>query len=312
MEKVSILMSTFREPVDWVKCAVESIITQTYANIEFIIVVDDPENIEVVKMLKGYAKKHDNVRIIVNNTNIGLVKSLNKGLKYCTGEYVARMDADDISLPDRIEKEMTYIKRMEYDLVGCRFMLFSDSQILGECNPGMDYDECRITLKYYNCIGHPTWLVKRNVYEILEGYRDIDTCEDYDFLIRAVLKKFKIGNYNGILLKYRYNLNGISQSKRNKQILIARLLKRRFRENSVIAKDDCSLISENDIKKFGDMLERKCQLEKCKKNKIYNMAYKMTFLVNDVQMMKYIIELKYDRAMYRLDKVRLKICNLLK
>lgn len=106
MEKISVIMSTFNEKLEWVKEAIDSIINQTYRNIEFIIIVDNPNNIELKNMLEQYCIEDDRIKIIVNEFNIGLVKSLNKALKICSGEFIARMDADDISVKYRLEKQL--------------------------------------------------------------------------------------------------------------------------------------------------------------------------------------------------------------
>ena len=102
MDKVSVIMSTYKEPIEWIQQSVDSILNQTYKNLEFIIIVDNPEYAELVSLLNDYADSDDRISVVVNNNNIGLVKSLNKALSFCTGEYVARMDADDISLPERL------------------------------------------------------------------------------------------------------------------------------------------------------------------------------------------------------------------
>ena len=106
---VSVIMSTYQEPLVWIDEAVSSIQNQTYQNFEFIIVVDDPD----YKQLVGYIlrkKKEDN-RIIVhiNERNKGLTESLNIAVKMAKGTYIARMDADDIAAPDRLECELDYL-----------------------------------------------------------------------------------------------------------------------------------------------------------------------------------------------------------
>ena len=91
MDKISVLMSTYREPIEWIKLSVESIINQTYKNIEYIIIVDDPDNKELISFLSDYENRFEFVKVVINEKNIGLVASLNKGLKYCSGEYIARI-----------------------------------------------------------------------------------------------------------------------------------------------------------------------------------------------------------------------------
>jgi glycosyltransferase involved in cell wall biosynthesis len=87
--------------------AVDSILTQTYTNFEFLI-IDDASTDNSFEILKSY--KDDRIRLIKNEKNIGLSASLNKGLNLALGKYIARMDQDDISLPNRLEKQIEYFK----------------------------------------------------------------------------------------------------------------------------------------------------------------------------------------------------------
>ena len=102
----SVLMSTYNETTKELDESINSILQQTYSNFEFLIINDNPNNYELEKTLKSY--KDSRIKIIHNEENLGLVKSLNNGLKYCNGQYVARMDADDISCPSRIQDEKQY------------------------------------------------------------------------------------------------------------------------------------------------------------------------------------------------------------
>ena len=83
MDKVSVIMSTYKEPIEWIQESVDSILNQTYKNLEFIIIVDNPEYVELVSLLNDYADSDDRISVVVNNNNIGLVKSLNKALSFC-------------------------------------------------------------------------------------------------------------------------------------------------------------------------------------------------------------------------------------
>ena len=127
MDKVSVIMSTYKEPIEWIQQSVDSILNQTYKNLEFIIIVDNPEYVELVSLLNDYADSDDRISVVVNNNNIGLVKSLNKALSFCTGEYVARMDADDVSLPERFQKEVEFLDtHKEYDFVSTPMILYDE------------------------------------------------------------------------------------------------------------------------------------------------------------------------------------------
>lgn len=94
-DKVSVIMSVYNEEIGILREAIESILNQSYKNIQFIIIIDNPGYEDAKKILNEYSKEDKRIEIIENYENIGLVNSLNKGLKLANGEFIARMDADD-------------------------------------------------------------------------------------------------------------------------------------------------------------------------------------------------------------------------
>ena len=133
MPKISVLMSVYNEPVDWMRQAIESILNQTYKDFEFIIVNDNPEREENQLFLNEYRDKDSRIIILCNEHNIGLTKSLNKGLAVANGEYIARMDADDIALPERLEKQLVFMEQHNCDFCYCSYEHISeDGKSLGE------------------------------------------------------------------------------------------------------------------------------------------------------------------------------------
>lgn len=106
-EKISVVMPTYNTPVSFLQEAVESILNQTFPDFEFII-VDDGSTNESVEYLNNI--RDQRVRIIRNPVNIGITKSLNIGFKAAKGKYIARMDSDDISLPERFEKQYDFME----------------------------------------------------------------------------------------------------------------------------------------------------------------------------------------------------------
>ena len=107
--RISVLMGVYNEKISWINESVESILHQSYQNFEFIIIDDNPSNNEVKSYLLNLKEKDERVIVIFNDYNIGLTKSLNKGLAIAKGEYIARMDADDISFVSRFEKQVSYL-----------------------------------------------------------------------------------------------------------------------------------------------------------------------------------------------------------
>ena len=113
--KVTVLMSVYNGE-KYLQEAIDSILEQTFKDFEFLI-INDGSTDKTGEILESY---HDlRIKIINNEKNIGLTKSLNKGLKLARGEYIARQDADDISMPERLEKEVEFLEtHQDYAVVG--------------------------------------------------------------------------------------------------------------------------------------------------------------------------------------------------
>lgn len=227
-------MSVYSESINELESSVKSILRQTYSNIEFIIIVDNPQNKDAIKYLRSKQNFDRRLKLFINPKNKGLVYSLNRGINLCSGEYIARMDADDIAVNDRIEKELNYLKKENLSLVSSNYFIFNQNKgLINRTNFPQSKYKIKKLLEKKNCLGHPTWLVKKNVFKKLDGYRDIDSCEDYDFLIRLSLSGFSFDNLKEPLLKYRFNVNSISRKKEFKQKIISKILAYNYKKKSI-------------------------------------------------------------------------------
>ena len=209
---VSILMSTYNETPKELDESINSILHQTYSNFEFLIINDNPNNCELEETLKTYVDSR--IRIIRNEKNLGLVKSLNAGLKLCEGQYVARMDADDISRQSRIQDELLYLKKNHLDMIGSYIETIDEH---GETIKSLmrfpeKHNQIAKFMRWGSCSCHPTWFLKREVCLKLHGYRKTPHCEDYDFMLRAINNGYKIGNIPKVELSYRIRKSGVSKS----------------------------------------------------------------------------------------------------
>ena len=222
---ISVIMSVYQEPVSYVEKSVDSILNQTVQDIEFIIIVDDPNNKKVIQYLQMCIEKDKRIKFYINEKNCGLTESLNRAIRYSKGEYVARMDADDISELDRLEIELKSLVENNLDIVGCNIQNIDEKgNIISK--KGSQYPSSDRAIKEYlrtnSALAHPTWLVKRSVYEEymkIGPYLEFPACEDYEFLTRIALDGKKLGNIKEVKLKYRINREGISSTKKVKQKL---------------------------------------------------------------------------------------------
>lgn len=190
--------------------SIESIIKQSYTNLE-IICIDDCSTDNTLEILKKLASKDARIKVLHNLENIKIAKCLNRGLEYATGDYIARMDADDIALPMRIEKQVLFMeKRQEIDICGtwCE-KIDSEGKHIGKIIYPLIHDDLKVMLLFNSCFAHPTVMFRRSVYQSLGGYKDIMPIEDLEYWIR-IAKKKKLANIPEMLLKYRIHGNNVT------------------------------------------------------------------------------------------------------
>ena len=221
LSRISVLMSVYREKEEYLRMAIESILNQTYSDLEFIIVNDDPENEEMSRILHEYAERDPRIVLVQNEHNMGLDRSLNHGLRYVTSEYVARMDSNDFSHPDRLEKEHEYITSNNYDIVSCFINTMDEAGIITEFAKPFKYNQRFLlnTLSHFDCVAYAAWMVRRDVYIKLNGYRHIHAAEDYDYIIRSLEHGYKIGILDESLFDCRKLSDGISGTYKMEQFL---------------------------------------------------------------------------------------------
>lgn len=248
LPKISVIMSVYNESVEELTKSIGSIINQTYSNIEFIIINDNPNN----NNIKVAVKEANDSRILYyeNETNLGLIKSLNRAITFATGDYIARMDADDISKPNRLKDELMYMIDNKIDLLGSFIEVIDENDIVQK--KIMKFPKKKHQIEFFmrwgNCLAHPTWLVKKEVYKNLKGYRNVPNCEDYDFLLRAISYGYTIGNIPKVELSYRVRKNGISKSHEAEQYILRNHLSKTI--NNFNIPSDVSIKEYVDSKEF--------------------------------------------------------------
>lgn len=226
MPKISVVMSVYKEPVDWMRQSIDSILNQTYTDFEFIIINDKPDREENARLLNEYAKKDNRIKIITNEENIGLTKSLNKGISIAKGEYIARMDADDISLPQRFEKQIVYMESHP-DIVASgtgSFIIDEGNHICDIINASTDPVYIRTTLIFKTAITHPSAMIRNEVDGIRIKYDEhFKLAQDY--ALWGFLSQYSLGNIREPLIQYRISRDQISSSRKLEQDAYAREIK---------------------------------------------------------------------------------------
>lgn len=222
LPEVTVVMAIYNEPIEWIKLSINSILNQTFKDFEFIIVNDKPDREDNVQLLNEYAQKDKRIKVITNEENIGLTKSLNKGISVARGEYIARMDADDISMPLRFEKQVSILNRnIEVGICGTAVQLFGDKK--GTIFYPRRNDSVYLFLD--NCFAHPTVMMRREIAEM--GYDENCRCsQDYDLWNRAYSAGIHFFNIQEPLLFYRHSRQQISSNRRKEQMRIAQQIRR--------------------------------------------------------------------------------------
>lgn len=216
MPKISVILSVKNQ--EYLHDAVKSILNQTYQNFELIIINDSTN-----KLILPRSKK---IILINNRKNLGLTKSLNIGLKIAHGEYIARMDADDISKPQRLASQLQFMQNHPtIALVGSWVDLIDAKNLkLNTKKLNTSYKEIKNNLIKANQFYHPTLLIRKNILDKVGIYDEkYQYSQDYELALR-IASKYPVANIPESLLLYRVNTKGtISFTNLKKQAYFALL-----------------------------------------------------------------------------------------
>jgi len=212
---ISVLMSVYNcEP--YIREAIESILDQTYRDFEFIIIDDASTDLssKIIENIKN-ERTDDRIILIKNETNIGLTKSLNKGLKIARGTYIARMDADDISLPIRLAVQKKFLdEHPEIVCVGSASKnIDKNGDVFGEKKVLTNPDEINFRLITANAINHSTAMFRTILVRNMGGYNEnFRYAQDFDLWSRLSSNGLKLANIPESLIKYRLHQKSVTQS----------------------------------------------------------------------------------------------------
>lgn len=201
---VSIVMATYNEPPTQIEKAIASILNQSYRNLELLI-YDDSTNPETISVIDSFCND-ERVKIHRFSVRLGFVPSLNKGLEEAKGEYIARMDGDDIALPERIEKEVSVLEAcLDVAVIGGAVNIIDAND---KITSKRVYPLGGLRLRLYSCIrsplAHPTVMMRRLIIDA--GYKydtKLQKSEDLDLWLRLLNSGYKIINLPYCVLSYR-------------------------------------------------------------------------------------------------------------
>lgn len=208
-KKVSVVMAVYKNDDSlFFDEAIKSLLNQTYIPNEIIIVIDGFVSNGINDIISKYYK-NELFSFIRLSKNKGLANALNLGVESAKYDLIARMDADDICFPERLEKQIDYMFEENLDIVGGQIIEFGKNvqDVISERKVPLNHDDMIKFLKLRSPFSHPTVLFKKNVFYSLGGYSLKVFPEDYDFFVRAYLKGFRFGNLNENILWFRLGDN---------------------------------------------------------------------------------------------------------
>lgn len=219
LPEASVVMSVFNGEA-YLEESLRSILEQSYANFEFVI-VDDGSTDKTWDILQDYKKIDSRIKLFRLRENLGTSKALNVALKLAQGKFIVRQDADDISLRDRLLIQISFLENnTNIGLVGSRVMMINpEGDEIKIAFTIEENDEIKKTLLDYMCLCGPTFVIRRSHFEKAGYYfmDDMSYSEDYDLCLRMA-EVSQIYNLNEVLYLYRQHSASVSQSQRYKQL----------------------------------------------------------------------------------------------
>lgn len=223
---VSVVMPVFNAE-RFVGEAIESILTQTHPHFEFLI-LNDGSTDRTEEIVKSFDDQR--IRYSKSALNLGLVSQLNSGLDKSTGKYIARMDADDIAMPNRLERQVLFMEsHPEIGVSGSNVVSFNTNRRYFKSIMPEAHDEICTHFLFGNSIYHPSIMIRRSVL-LTHGVRykiGTDTSEDYVLYV-DLHEKTKLANLQEVLLNYRLHAANVSKTNRKGQQEIIDVKRREY------------------------------------------------------------------------------------
>lgn len=230
--KISVIMSIYNQwNREYLEQAVMSILNQTFGDFEFII-YDDGSDPAICRQLEKYERFDDRVVLIRSRENCGLAYSLNTCINVARGKYLARMDDDDISEPERLAVQYEYMeKHPEIAYVGCNARLIDSGGVWG--HRIMPEFPLKHSFLRYSPFIHPSVLIRRSIFDTQEAYRFSKAtwrCEDYELFMRLMRLGYRGANIQQELFCYREDANSYRKRRFRYRVDEMKLRYRNFRE----------------------------------------------------------------------------------
>ena len=201
---ISVIMPVYNGE-EFLREAIESILDQTYKDFEFLILYDESSD-DSFKIIQKYAALDSRVKLI-KCERTGIIGALNKGIKLSKGDFIARMDADDICFPERFEKQIKFIEKENLDICGGDFIIINNNEVFIEhVKVPKTKSEIILTMGFNVPFAHPSVMIKKDFLrknKLFYGSNGKKYAEDLDMWIVMFSKGAIFGNLKEEILKYR-------------------------------------------------------------------------------------------------------------
>jgi len=229
---VSILMPVYNA-APFLHAAISSVLNQTFTDFELFI-FNDASTDQSEFIIKNF--KDQRIRFFTSKDNRGYVYHLNEGIRMARGKYIARMDADDVSEKERLEKQVQFMDdNPEIGVCGAQIMIINDSDcVLGLGKHYLKNEELRVRLFFDSCFAHPVVIIRKSVLIDNNFLYDEELIPAEDYALWNVMSyKCKLANLSDLLLKYRVHPKQVTQSSRSQQKKSAAITRRKIVEKFI-------------------------------------------------------------------------------
>lgn len=236
MSEISLVMPCYNSG-KYIMETIESVLIQSFSDFEFII-VDDGSTDNTKEIVLSFSDKR--IKYLYQE-NQGVGSALRLGCSIATGKYIARIDADDICMYNRLEKEYNYLEKHRYCVLVSSAVIYIDAEgkKLGRSFPYLFHYQLKRNFKYGNAIAHPAVMFRKDIYEKSGGYPLLKNSQDY-FLWQKMIKYGRLRNLRIPLIKYRIlstSISRIVESNKDYRIMLMFLIQKMIKEDSFSEED---------------------------------------------------------------------------
>jgi glycosyltransferase involved in cell wall biosynthesis len=215
-ELISVIMPVWKPNAKQFNLALNSILSQTYSNIEFLVIYKKSETFIDDEINEIVSKNKDDHRLKFQISNNGFVERLNEGIKISKGSIIGRMDSDDISVKSRFEEQIKYLREKNFSILGSWvYSISTDGKIIGTIEPPYEPNQIRKKIMYHSPISHSSIIMDKKMLNCIGGYdSNFIGAEDYELYLRAISKGYKIANIPKYLIYIREQETSFMRSSR--------------------------------------------------------------------------------------------------